>query len=366
MRVDASLGTTLLLGLEYYRPLGKSRFFVAPRVNAGRATTNVVPAKDTLANYRRSSVGAGIDLGYGVLSRTDEVRLGYEVRYGDTSVIIGDPNLPAFTGASNLFTLRWYHDGQDSATVPRRGLQLNMRGSWFLNSATSAQDFPQAEFSASSFHPVDKSASVFATASSGTTFNRKAPLSEVFAIGGPLRLSSYGFYELRGSDYALAGAGYLRQISGGMLAKWYAIGFIQAGRVFHASSADRSGLDATAGVVADTFIGPIILGVSVGDAGHRKSLSQSGGFSEVERSSRYSEGDKALSVHTSRCHRGGVPSAFDMGKGQLDGSPALDGMSLDSLRKLSNDLLLVRPPASAEAMDATPFLSRCCQGCIHR
>ena len=117
---------------------------------------------------------------------------------------------------------------------------------------------------------------------------------------------------------ALAGAGYLRQISGGMLAKWYAIGVDRAWtRVFHASSADRSGLDATAGVVADTFIGPIILGVScrVTPASER-CLSQSGGFSEVERSSRYSEGDKALSVHTSRCHRGGVPSAFDMGKGQ--------------------------------------------------
>ena len=95
-------------------------------------------------------------------------------------------------------------------------------------------------------------------------------MSAIFALGGPLRLSSYGFYELRGSDYALAAAGYLRQISDGMLAKWYAIGFIQAGRVFHASSADRSGLDATAGVVADTFIGPIVLGVSVGDAGHHK------------------------------------------------------------------------------------------------
>ena len=270
MRVDASLGTTLLFGMEYYRPLGKSKFFVAPRVYAGRATTNVVPAKDTLANYRRSSAGAGIDLGYGVLSRTDEVRLGYEVRYADTSVVIGNPNLPAFTGESNIFSLRWYHDGQDSATVPRRGLQFNVRGSWFLNSATTSRDFPQAEFSASSFHPVDKSASVFATASSGTTFNRRAPVSEMFAIGGPLRLSSYGFYELRGSDYALAAAGYLRQIGGGMLAKWYAIGFVQAGRVFHARSADRSGLDVTAGVVADTFIGPIVLGASVGDAGHRK------------------------------------------------------------------------------------------------
>ena len=112
--------------------------------------------KDTLANYRRSLAGAGIDLGYGVLSRTDEVRLGYEVRYDDTSVVIGNPNLPAFTGTSNIFSLRWYHDGQDSATVPRRGLQLNARGSWFLNSAASSQDFPQAEFSASSFHPVDK------------------------------------------------------------------------------------------------------------------------------------------------------------------------------------------------------------------
>ena len=99
------------------------------RVCAGRATTNVVPTKDTLANYRRSSAGAGIDLGYGVLSRTDEVRLGYEVRYGDTFVVIGNPSLPAFSGASNLFSLRWYHDGQDSATVPRRGLQFNVRGS---------------------------------------------------------------------------------------------------------------------------------------------------------------------------------------------------------------------------------------------
>jgi NTE family protein len=270
LRVDTSLGTTLLFGMEYYRPLGKSRIFVAPRVNADRATTNVAPTKDTLANYRRSSAGAGIDLGYGVLSRTDEVRLGYEVRYDDTSVVIGDPSLPAFTGASNLFSLRWYHDGQDSATVPRRGLHLNVRGSWFLNSATSSGDFPQAEFSTSSFHPVDKSASVFVTASSGTTFNRRAPLSEMFAVGGPLRLSSYGLYELRGSDYALAGGGYLRQISSGMLAKWYALGFVQAGRVFHATTTDRSGVDATAGLVADTFMGPIVLGASVGDAGHRK------------------------------------------------------------------------------------------------
>ena len=61
----ASLGTTLLLGLEYYRPLGKSRFFVAPRVNAGRATTNVVPAKDTLPELPPILGGSWHRSGYG-------------------------------------------------------------------------------------------------------------------------------------------------------------------------------------------------------------------------------------------------------------------------------------------------------------
>ncbi len=272
MRLDATLGTTLSSGVEYYRPLGKSRFFVAPRAYASRATTNVTEAKDVLANYRRSSAGAGIDLGYGVLSRSDEVRFGYEVRYDDTSIVIGNPALPVYSGTTNVLSLRWFHDGQDSATSPRRGIQSTLRGSWFLNSATSARDFPQAEFTVSAFHPVDEKGSVFATAAGGTTFSRIAPLGQEFALGGPRQLSSYGFYELRGSDYALAGAGYLRQISTSSLAKLYVLGVLQAGRVFRAQSVDRTGMDVTAGVVADTFIGPILLGVAVGDAGHRKAF----------------------------------------------------------------------------------------------
>ncbi len=146
VRVDTSLGTTLFYGMEYYRPLGRSRFFVAPHSFASRATTNVSAAKDNVVSYRRSSAAAGIDLGYGVLSQTDEVRLGYEVRHDSSSVVIGTPILPAYSGATNVLSLRWFHDGQDSATVPRRGIQSTLRGSWFLNSATSARDFPQAEF----------------------------------------------------------------------------------------------------------------------------------------------------------------------------------------------------------------------------
>jgi NTE family protein len=270
LRMDASLGTTLLYGIEYYRPIGKSRFFVAPRGLAYRATTDVSPSKDELANYRRATAAAGIDLGYGVLSQTDEVRFGYETRYDKASVIIGSPDLPVYSGTSNVLSLRWFHDGQDSATVPRRGVQSTLRGSWFLNSATSSRDFPQAELTASAFHPIDLKGSVFATLASGTTFNRTAPLGLEFALGGPLRLSSYGFYELRGSDYALAGVGYLREIRAGTLMTLYAIGAVQAGRVFRSQSPDRTGLDITAGMVADTFIGPIFFGAAVGDAGHRK------------------------------------------------------------------------------------------------
>lgn len=270
VRVDTSIGTTLLLGAEYYRPLGKSKFFVAPRAFAGRATTNVSATQDNVVSYRRSSAGAGIDLGYGVLSETDEVRFGYEARHDKRSVVIGTPTLPVYSGSSNLFSLRWLHDGQDSATIPRRGIQSTVRGSWFLNSATSARDFPQAEFTASAFRPASGKGSVFVMAAAGTTFNRTAPLGQEFMLGGVLRLSSYGLYELRGSDYALAGIGYHHRLNESSLAKLYAIGAVQAGRVFRPQSADRTGLDVTAGVVADTFIGSVFLGAAVGDAGHHK------------------------------------------------------------------------------------------------
>ncbi len=268
LRVDASLGTTLLYGMEYYRPLGKSRFFVAPHARANRAMTNVSAMKDNVVSYRRSSVGAGIDLGYGVLSQTDEVRLGYEIRHNWSSVEIGTPVLPVYGGTSNVFSLRWLHDGQDSATVPRRGIRSTLRGSWFLDSATSARDFPQAEFSSTLFQPVDAKGSVFAVAAAGTTFNRTAPLDQELTLGGPMRLSSYGFEELRGSDYALAGLGYIRRLNQSSWAKLYAFGMGQAGRVFRPQSADRTGMDFTAGFIADTFIGPVMLGAAFGDAGH--------------------------------------------------------------------------------------------------
>ena len=139
-------------------PLVRAGFLLHRVCYAGRTTTNVLPEKDALANYRRSSAGAGIDAGYGVLSQTDEVRLGYEVRYDKTSVFIGNPDLPAYSGPANVLALRWFHDGQDSATIPRRGVQSTLRGSWFLNSATSARDFPQAEFTRVCVPPVDDKA----------------------------------------------------------------------------------------------------------------------------------------------------------------------------------------------------------------
>jgi hypothetical protein len=96
------------------------------------------------------------------------------------------------------------------------------------------------------------------------------PLGQEFALGGPLRLTSYALYELWESDYALASAGYIREIRGGALAKWYAIRFVQAGRVFHARSSDRSGLGCNCRCSGGYIHRPDCVGVSLGDAGHRK------------------------------------------------------------------------------------------------
>ena len=94
--------------------------------------------------------------------------------------------------------------------------------------------------------------------------------TEQFALGGPLRLSAYNVGERRGNHYLLASGGYLHQIArlpdliGGpvMLGGW-----LDAGNAFNDWSSINPTAQASAAIIADTLICPVLAGVSVGADG---------------------------------------------------------------------------------------------------
>jgi NTE family protein len=94
-----------------------------------------------------------------------------------------------------------------------------------------------------------------------------------FTLGGPMRLSASSIDEFRGTDTALARTGYMHRIAAlptGLGQGLYAVIGYEAGEIW---SPDRKAIlrqDGTTGLMAATPLGIVTIGVSIGDAGHRK------------------------------------------------------------------------------------------------
>lgn len=86
-------------------------------------------------------------------------------------------------------------------------------------------------------------------------------------------MSAYDRYELTGDHFFLAEAGYLHHlfnlnpVAGDGV---YADAFYETGRVFGNANNSTLAKDVAAALLAKTLIGPIYVGVSIGEDGHRK------------------------------------------------------------------------------------------------
>jgi len=124
------------------------------------------------------------------------------------------------------------------------------------------------------FQPITRPASLFVTAEGGTTFGVRdtGPFPQFF-LGGPGRLSAYGTNELNGDQYYLFRAGYLHDLftlPAFLGKKIYAIGSYEFAKMYGYPQETKLPNDVTAGVLAETALGPLVIGGSLGDAGHRK------------------------------------------------------------------------------------------------
>jgi NTE family protein len=282
LRVDLGLGTHQIAAAELYRPIRRdSGFFVAPRGYFERNGLNVFSNGDYVAEYRVKQSGGAVDFGYTTNERV-EVRLGYELADVRARRYIGDPVLPEVTGTQGSSRLQVIFDGQDSPIVPSRGFYSRSTLTHFDRTAdvTSApgttppenpDHFTQGEAIGTWFNRVRGQDRIFAAYGAGTSFGEN-PLYNVFRLGGPLRLGAFRSDEIFGANYVLGDLGYLKRIGrlpdvlGGnvFLGSW-----LETGSAWDEWKSSDWHNNISAGLVAESLMGPIFAGASFGKSDWR-------------------------------------------------------------------------------------------------
>jgi NTE family protein len=284
-RNDLIAGSEYGVGSEYYRPLNwGSHFFVAPRIFANTTPFDLYSDDVRVATYRMRNLGGGLDFGI-AFDRYSELRAGYQVEHLHFGRQIGAPELPSEAGRQGVSQVRYTLDHSDDPTVPRQGVRIQSRFSFYDADPGSTQHFPLAEIRTGIFHRISKPSSVFLLASGGTTFSFHGTGLPQFSLGGPGRLGAYGPNELLTNQYFLIQPGYIRrltQLSPLFGDNVYFIGTYEIGKAyanaFTPNIESRLPNDVTGAILVQTFLGPIVVGGSVGDRAHRKFYFQVGRF----------------------------------------------------------------------------------------
>jgi NTE family protein len=278
LRIDGTLGAQPSLAAEIYKPLGKSALFVAAYGAVRSATLNFVADDIVVARYSQTRQLAGLDVGVN-LGRESDVRLGMTIGKLDASIEAGDPGLPELHGQERRGRLQWRYDGQDSPVAPSRGTAAIATISHIFESPDLPEEFvtdrsnddvTQLEARSSVFWSLRKRNRVFLAGGLGTTWGDPLP-TEQFQLGAPMRLSAFNLGELRGDHYGVVTAGYLHSV--GRLPDFlgssiYLGGWLENGSAFDDIDDADFHSNVGIGMLADTLIGPMLLGASFDFSGN--------------------------------------------------------------------------------------------------
>jgi NTE family protein len=278
LRIDGTLGTDPSLAAALYRPLFGSRLFVRPYAAALRRSINFVHESAILAEYSERRFLAGAELGVS-LGRDSEIAAGFRAGHLETSVHAGDPGLPELSGLETLLQARWLLDRQDSPVVPSGGLRARVT----LSHTFESPDVPEAgrtnigltqmEAIVSSFWSPRRRNRLFVIADLGTSFDDRPLPTAQFTAGFPFRLDAFTVGERRGDHIAVVTAGAMRQVTrlpdflGGPM---FIGAWVGTGALFDRGTDADINTHTGVGLIADTLVGPVLLGTSIGlDGGWR-------------------------------------------------------------------------------------------------
>jgi NTE family protein len=279
LRTDFAIGSSYTFAMEYFHPLTeRSLWFVAPYVNVGRSPINLYSSTDLLAEYKVRQAGGGIDLGYS-FDRFSEFRIGYQSGYEKVYLRVGSPLLPAVSGRTGETRIRYALDRLDNPIVPRRGVELVANSGYIDANPGSHKGIPVGQLLVQGFLPIGKTSSIYGIVDGATTFGVTHTGIPLFSLGGPPRLAAYGVNEFLTDHYLYGRLGYLHElvrmpplIGSGL----YLDAHYEAARTNSLFSNTRLPNDGVVGVIAETVLGPLLIGGSIGDAGHQKWFFQFG------------------------------------------------------------------------------------------
>ncbi len=278
-RTDLLLGNTYGFQTELYKPFrAESRWFIAPHASASDMAFAIDLKNDPLADYRIYRETFGLDLGHS-FGRFSELRFGYEAGSVDTKLRLGTLQIPAVDGPTRQAKLHYLLDRTDDPVIPRRGVRLETNFHWFDKSPGASEAFPAIDLKVGYFQPIARLASIFFEGEGGTTFGINSTGTPQFFMGAPLRLSAYGRNEFHGNQYYLLHGGYLHDLltlPPFVGKKVYVVGTYEIGKMYGVNRGSDLPNDFTAGLLAETALGPFFVGGSVGDSGHRKWFFQLG------------------------------------------------------------------------------------------
>lgn len=278
-RTDFQFGQTYGIASDLYRPFQPmGKWFFDPFVNASQSTFLVYKKSNPLADYRKQNVLGGMDVGYGI-SHYSEIRAGYGIGYEDEMLRLGTPDFTSLNGRIGALHARYVLDHTNEAVIPTRGYYVQTNFYYYDTYPGATEAFPSLSATVQYFQPWRRD-SIFLIAQGGSTFGYNKTGDPQFFLGGVGRLTAYGLNELLGNQYFVGRLGYLREIA--TLPPFvgksvYLAGYGEVGKMYgDPFGAPRLSGDGAAGVIADTAFGPIFIGGSVGDTGHRKWFFQLG------------------------------------------------------------------------------------------
>jgi NTE family protein len=275
-RFDFAVGNTLGASAELYRPIGPTGFFVAPRASTARHDTALFQNNAYTAEYRVQRNTIGGDVGY-TTAHHFEARAGYTWEYLRADTRIGTDLLPKVNGHQDYALLSAVYDDQDSPTVPTHGTYWRSQVRRFFSapgltlpagvSLVERDDLWSGETQASWFQPVSRRGRVFLRGEGGSSFGQTTAV-RAFTLGGPFRLSGFYQDELRGSNFAVASAGYfheLMRVAEGAMGRLYFCSWLEVGSAFERARDAKAHGSGTAGLIMESPIGPLFAGASLGD-----------------------------------------------------------------------------------------------------
>jgi NTE family protein len=269
-RNKASLGQFTRARTELYQPLDqRRRFFIAPSAEWSQQIDELFVDDASVARYRNRRGGAALDVGLRI-GTLGEVRLGYEYGAVRSTVTTGTSGFPDFRADTWGWHAGLVFDQFDDWIFPQSGYFASLSAR-VLSSGEPGTEYDQL-IADLQYALGGGRHSLVLGLTEASALGTNLPIYDAFALGGAASLGGYRERQWLVNGYTLGRLSYqFRLTSLGFVARGFNLGLgLQVADIHgRRNGPEPSGVvfGSTAFLSTDTAIGPVYLGVGIGEAG---------------------------------------------------------------------------------------------------